>query len=145
MASKTTQSMNDILNYMLRNVAPSWGGASTLYLSLHTATIGTGGNQSTNELDYVGYARLPIVRTSSGGFAAASGGSILNQTVYTFGLCTGAGAIPLPCNALYVAIGEASSGVGTVIVFSALSNGGIVININSKPEFELSTLTVQEA
>ena len=145
MADKTTQSMNDILNYMLRNVAPSWGGSGTLYLSLHTGAIGTGGNQTTNELDYTGYARLPIVRSAVGGFNAASGGSCVNNTIYTFGKCTGAGVIPLPCTALYVAIGENSSGAGTVIVSTALANGGIVININSKPEFEVPTLTVQEA
>lgn len=145
MADKTTQSMNDFLNYTLRNVTPSWGGGSTLYLSLHTGTIGVGGNQTTNELDYTGYSRLAIVRTSSGGFAAASGGSSLNQTVYTFGKCTAQGTIPLPCQALYVAIGEASSGVGTVIFYTALAGVGITININSKPEFDLSTLTVQEA
>lgn len=145
MASKTTQSMNDVLNYILRGVAPSWGGASTLYLSLHTGAIGTGGDQTTNEVDYVGYARLPITRTSSGSFSAASGGSILNSVVFTFGQCTAAGAIALPCSVTHMAIGEAASGVGTVIYTFAFSNGGIVVNINSKPEHQINTLTIQEA
>lgn len=145
MADKTTQSMNDVLNYMLRNVTPSWGGSGTLYLSLHTGTIGVGGDQTTNELDYIGYARIPIIRSSGGDFPGASGGSTSNTTVFTFGKCTGAGAIPIPCTVLYVAIGEASSGVGTVIVYTSLVGVGIVVNINSKPEFDSSTLTVQEA
>ena len=145
MASKTTQSMNDILNYMLRGVAPSWGGSGTLYLSLHVGAIGNGGNQSTNEVDYVGYARLPITRSVAGSFAIASGGSTTNSAVFTFGKCTSAGAITLPCIITHVAIGEASSTAGTVIVSSALSGVGIVVNINSKPEFDLSTLTIQEA
>jgi hypothetical protein len=145
MADKTTQSMNDILNYMLRGVTPSWGGGNTLYLSLHVGSIGAGGNQTTNEVDYTGYSRLPIVRTAGGDFTTANGGSTSNGTKFTFGQCTAEGTLPLPCNGTYVAIGESSSGTGTVIVYSALAGVGIVININSKPEFDISTLTVLEA
>ena len=66
MADKSIQSMNDFLNYALRNVAPSWGSSAQLYISLHVGSPSVGGDQTTNELDYVGYARLPIARNSSG-------------------------------------------------------------------------------
>ena len=73
MASKTTQSANDFVNYLLRNVAPSWDGATTLFLSLHTAAVGLGGNQLTNEVSYTGYSRVALSRNASGSFTAASG------------------------------------------------------------------------
>jgi hypothetical protein len=75
MAALTTQSANDLLNYLLRNIAPSWGGAGTLYLSLHTGTIGAGGDQTTNEVAYTGYSRVPVTRSSSGAFTAAASGA----------------------------------------------------------------------
>lgn len=145
MADKTTQSMNDFLNYALRNVAPSWGAGAQLYLSLHIGSVSVGGDQTTNELDYVGYARLAIARNSSGSFSAAVGGSIQNSVAFTFGKCTAAGAIALPHQAIYIAIGENSSGAGTVLFFTLLAGVGITININSKPEVPIGALTIQEA
>ena len=145
MADKTTQSMNDFLNYALRNVAPTWGSGAQLYLSLHVGSPAVGGNQTTNELDYVGYARLPIARNSSGSFSAAVGGSITNTVAFTFGKCTAAGVIPLPHQAIYIAIGENGSGAGTVLFFTQLAGVGITININSKPEVPIGALILQEA
>lgn len=145
MADKSTQSMNDFLNYALRNVAPSWGSGAQLYLSLHVGSPAVGGNQITNELDYVGYARLAIARNSSGNFSAAVGGSITNNVAFTFGKCTAAGAIPLPHQAIYIAIGENSSGAGTVLFFTQLAGVGITINVNSKPEVPIGALILQEA
>lgn len=46
MASKTTQSANDVMNWMTRNVSPSWGGATILYASLHVGAVGLGGYSS---------------------------------------------------------------------------------------------------
>jgi hypothetical protein len=140
MASKTTQSANDVLNYMLRNVAPSWDGASTLYLSLHTGAVGLGGNQTTNEATYTGYARVALTRNSSGAFTAASSGSSSNAALIQFGIATGG---TLPETITHVAIGESASGTGTVINTAAL-NSSLVINLNIRPEFDAGTLVVQE-
>lgn len=140
MASKTTQSANDTLNYILRGVAPSWGGTGTLYLSLHTGAVGLGGNQQTNEATYIGYARVAITRSAGGGFSAAASGSSSNNALILFGLCTGGS---LPETLTHVAIGENASGAGTVIATGAL-NSPLVVNLNSRPEFDASTLVVQE-
>jgi hypothetical protein len=129
MAAFTTQSANDLLNYILRGVAPSWGGASTLYLSLHTGTIGAGGGQTTNEVSYTGYARVAVTRNSSGAFTAASGGASENAAQILFPNPTG-GSFPI--TATHIAIGEASSGAGTVIEYTAL-NSSLVINLNVQP------------
>lgn len=136
MAALTTQSANDLLNYILRNVAPSWGATGTLYLSLHTATISAGGNQDTNEVDYTGYARVAVVRTSSGAFTVASAGASENNGLIQFGNPT-AGSFPI--NATHVAIGESVTGPGTVIEFTAL-NSPLVINQNVQPQFAIGAL-----
>ena len=136
MAAFTTQSANDILNYILRGVAPSWGGASTLYLSLHTGTIGAGGDQTTNEISYTGYARVAVTRNSSGSFTAASSGASANGALISFGNATG-GSFPL--TATHIAIGEASSGAGTAIEYTAL-NSSLVINNNIQPKFDIGEL-----
>jgi hypothetical protein len=129
MAAFTTQSANDLLNYILRNVAPSWGGASTLYLSLHTGTIGAGGDQTTNEITYTGYARLAVTRTSSGSFSAAASGASTNPAALTFGNPS-AGSFPITVT--HIAVGEASSGAGTAIEYTALTSP-LVINTNVQP------------
>jgi len=140
MASKTTQSANDIVNYMLRNVAPSWDGASTLYFSLHTGAIGLGGDQDTNEATYTPYARIPITRTSGGSFDAAAAGIALNNALLQFAKCTGG---TLPETLTHAALGELASGAGTVIVSAAL-DFPLVVNINVRPVFQIGSVAIQE-
>ena len=132
--------MNDIINYMLRNVAPSWDGATTLYLSLHTGAVGLGGNQLTNEAAYTPYVRVAISRNASGTFNAAAGGVAVNNALLQFAQCTGG---TLPEVITHAALGENSSGAGTVIATAALTSS-ITVNINSVPQFAISTLSVGE-
>ena len=136
MAALTTQSANDLLNYILRAVAPSWGGSGTLYLSLHTATIGAGGDQTTNEITYTGYARVALTRTSSGAFTAAAAGASENNAEIQFGNPT-AGSFPITIT--HVAIGAAASGAGTVIEFAPL-NAPLVVNLNVQPKLAIGAL-----
>lgn len=136
MAALTTQSANDLLNYLLRNVAPSWGGSGTLYLSLHTGTIGAGGNQLTNEVAYTGYARIPVTRNSSGSFTAAASGASENNALLQFGNPT-AGSFPITVT--HVALGENASGAGTVIEFTSLNNN-LIVNQNVQPQLAVGTL-----
>lgn len=140
MASKTTQSANDVVNYLVRNVAPTWDGATTLYLSLHTGAVGLGGNQLTNEATYTPYVRVAITRNSSGTFNAASGGVAATNALLQFAQCT---AGTLPETLTHAALGENASGAGTVIATAALSSS-IVVNVNSVPQFAIGTLTVGE-
>lgn len=133
--------MNDVLNYILRNVAPSWDGVSTLYLSLHTGAVGAGGTQLTNEATYTGYSRVALTRNSSGIFTASISGSSSNSAAILFGNCTGG---TLPETITHCAIGENSSGTGTVIYTAALASP-LVINTNIQPQFAISTLVITEA
>lgn len=140
MASKTTQSANDVINYMARNVAPSWDGVTTLYLALHTGAIGLGGDQTTNEVSYTGYNRIALARNAAGVFSAAVNGSTSNQSLLQFGNAT-AGSFPI--TATHVSIGENASGAGTVIAAGALTSS-IILNLNSNPQFPIGNLVWQE-
>jgi hypothetical protein len=141
MASKTTQSANDVINYLLRNVAPSWGSNGTLYASLHTGAVGIGGSAVTNEADYVGYARIAITRSSGGGFTAASSASSSNNALLQFGNCTGG---TLPQTITNVSLVDTASGAGVAIATAALASS-LVVNINIQPQFAIGTLVVTEA
>ena len=77
--SKTNAFETDFLKLMLQAVAianladdAASSPATNLYFSLHTADPGEGGDQTTNECSYGAYARVAVVRTSSG-FTVASG------------------------------------------------------------------------
>ncbi len=141
MASKTTQSANDVLNYILRNAAPTWDGATTLYLSLHIGAVGLGGDQTTNEVSYTGYSRIAFLRNNATGeFAASVSASSANQSLLQFGNAT-AGTFPI--TATHAAIGENASGAGTVIATGALASP-LVINLNINPQFPIGAAVVQE-
>lgn len=136
MASLTTQSANGVLDAILRNVMPAWWGTGTLYLSLHTGTIGAGGDQTTNEVTYTGYARVAVTRTSSGSFTVAASGGSDNNALLQWGNPT-AGTFPI--TATHAALGVSVSGAGTVIMFTAL-NSPLVINLNVQPQLAIGQL-----
>jgi hypothetical protein len=138
MAALTTASANDVLNYILRNVAPSWGGATTLYVSLHSAAVGAGGDQTTNEIAYTGYARVAIGRNASGEFTAAASGTTDNDNQITFGNPT-AGTFPITVT--HAAIGESASGAGTAILTTALASS-LVLNLNVQPNVPIGAFDV---
>jgi hypothetical protein len=141
MASKTTQSANDVMNYMARNAAPSWDGATTLYASLHTGAVGLGGDQTTNEVAYTGYGRIALLRNNSTGeFTTAVGGSASNQNLLQFGNAT-AGTFPI--TATHIAIGENGAGAGTVIATGALTSQ-YTFNSNTNPQVPVGNLIWQE-
>lgn len=141
MAALTFASANDLVNYVTRNVAPSWDGATTLYLSLHTGAVGTGGNQTTNEVTYTGYARVAMARNAGGDWTAAASGATENNVQRTFGLPT-AGSFPI--NATHLALGENPSGAGTVIAAGAMSST-LVINLNVQVNFNTGTIDIVAA
>lgn len=88
---------------------------TNLYVALHTADPGEGGNQSTNEVNYTGYARVAVQRTGAGWTLA--GQTISPTAVIEFGEMT-AGT---PSTATHATVGTAASGAGKVIIRGALS------------------------
>ena len=78
--------------------------ATDLYVSLHTADPGTGGNQTTNEAAYTNYARVAVPRTIVG-WSAPSGGATANAALIQFPQCGASGA-----TVTHVAIGTGRPG-----------------------------------
>lgn len=134
---KGTLTANDTINAILRAVDPAWRSGATRYVSLHTATPGAGGDQTTNEATFGAYARVAV--TAATGFSAASAGATANTGLIQFPECTsGSNTVT------YVAIGTALSGAGQLLYFGALtSNRDISTGIQA--QFATSALTAQES
>lgn len=141
---KSTATCNSILALIFN--ATAWAGIAendtsspvgNLYLSLHTADPGVGGAQTTNETAYTNYARIAVVRTTSG-WDVPSGGATANAALAQFAQCGVTGA-----TITHVAIGTASSGTGTVLYAGALSSSLAVAN-GIQPQFAAGALDVTE-
>lgn len=110
---------------------------TNLYLSLHTASPGTGGSQTTNETSYTNYVRVAVVRTTSG-WQLPSGGSTQNNLLTQFAQCGVTGA-----TITHVGIGTASTGSGTMLYAGALNSSLTVANL-IQPQFSAGGLVVTE-
>lgn len=110
---------------------------TNLYLSLHTASPGIGGSQTTNETAYTNYARVAVTRNGSGW--SVSGGVATLNALTQFAQCGASGA-----TITHVAIGTASSGTGKVLYAGALTASRAVSD-GIQPQFAVSSLTVTEA
>jgi len=87
---------------------------TNLYVSLHTASPGVSGNQTTNEAAYTGYARVAVARSSSGW--VLTGETINPNAVISFPAATGGTETET-----YFGIGTASSGSGVLLYFGTIT------------------------
>lgn len=94
---------------------------TNIYISLHTADPGVGGNQTTNEAAYTSYARVAIARTS-GGWTVASNATSPVSTV-SFPSATGGSETET-----FMGIGTALSGTGNLLFSGAISPTIVVAN-----------------
>lgn len=136
MPGKTDSCEVDVLNYLFLNTAPAWIGNSNLFISLHTSDPGDGGNQSTNEVGYTGYARVAVARSGTG-FTLVSG-SMKNTSPIAFPACTGGSA-----TATHFGIGTSSSGAGTLLYVGSLTSS-LAISSGITPQFAANGLTISE-
>lgn len=104
--------------------------AGSLYLSLHTADPGEGGDQTTNEVAYTGYARVAVARSGAG--FTVTGNSVSPAANVDFGACTAA-----PATYMYWAIGTAASGAGKI-----LYKGVIGANLGGFTALATDTITI---
>lgn len=141
---KSTATANAIINLMYRaaawaNVADNAGSspATNVYISMHTASPGTGDDQTTNETAYTNYARQSVARST--GWDAASGGATANAATVSFPQCGASGA-----TLTHVATGTAASGAGHVWHQGAL-NSPLAVAEGITPQFAAGALTVTES
>ncbi|MEW5709839.1 MAG: hypothetical protein AB1830_13190 [Pseudomonadota bacterium] len=113
---------NDLLKLIFNgtaipNIADNAATAplTNLYVALHTADPGEGGNQSTNEVAYTGYARVAVARSTSGW--TVSGNAANPVAAIAFPQCTG----PENVTATHFSVGTAGSGVGKILYKGTIS------------------------
>lgn len=140
---KSTTFCNDWLKLVFNatataNLADNAGTSplANLYVSLHTGDPGAGGNQSTSETGYTGYARVAVARTS-GGWAVSSN-SVSPVADITFGACS-AGTATIT----HWAVGTASSGTGKIL-YSGTVSPSISISAGVTPKLTTSS-TISES
>lgn len=104
-----------------------------LYVALHTADPGEAGNQSTNECDYTGYARVAVARTDSGW--TVSGNAATNAAAVTFGENTGSSQ-----TATHYSIGAESSGA-TLMLSSGALTASLAISTGVTPSFAIGQIS----
>lgn len=108
---------------------------TNLYFALHTANPGAGGNQTTSEAAYTGYARVAVARTS-GGFVVTSN-SVSPAANVTFPTATGGTETET-----YFSIGTAASGTG-MILFSGAISPTISVTSGAAPILTTATTVVE--
>ncbi len=121
MAAKGTTFDNDFLKLIfnatsIANIADNATASplTSLYVSLHTASPGAGGNQTTNEATYASYTRIAVARNSGGW--TITGSAVSPAAVINFPSATGGSE-----TITYFAVGTASTGTGKILYFGPIS------------------------
>jgi len=104
---------------------------TNLYLSLHTADPGAAGVQTTHECAYTSYARVAVVRTSSGW--TVTGNVVTPASAILFPACTGGTE-----TATFAAVGTLSTGAGKILYSGAISPA-ISISTGAVPQLPTSS------
>jgi hypothetical protein len=112
------------------------GTAGSLYISLHTASPGASGSQTTSEANYTSYARVAVARTAGAWAVLAS--AVTNIAAISFPTCTGGSN-----TITHFAIGVAPSASGQVLYHGSFGSSLAVSN-NIQPQIGAGLLTVTE-
>ena len=119
---KSTSLSNSLLNLIFQGTAitgiatnATTSPLTSLYVSLHTANPGVGGSQTTSEAAYTGYARVAVVRTSSG-WSTATAGSTSPVSNVNFPAATAGSETET-----FFAIGTAATGAGTILYVGSVT------------------------
>lgn len=144
--SMTNTFESDILSLIfnataIANIADNAGSSplANLFVSLHTADPGETGNQQTSEATYTSYARVSVVRTSSGwDITGTAPTQAANHAQVAFPQCTGGSN-----TITYVGIGTLTSGTGKLLYSGALTSSLAVSN-GITPSFATGQLIVTQ-
>jgi hypothetical protein len=124
-----------IIALTFNNTALPWSNAN-LFVALHTADPGEGGDQTTSEATFTGYARVSVARDSSGW--TCSGNQASNTAEITFPECTGS------TNTItHASVGLLASGASQILYKGALTASLSVSNAITV-RFPAGTLVLQE-
>ena len=140
--SKSNDFENDLLRLIFNGTAIAnladnavTGPLTSLFLALHTSDPGEAGTQSTGEIAYTGYARIPVLRTSGGWAITANSVSPVANIEFAE-MTRGVGG-----TATFVTIGVAITGATKVLYRGAL-NPTIAVTTGVIPRIKpTSTIT----
>lgn len=122
-------------NYANVGDATGLRGSSTagvFYISLHTASPGETGTQTTSETAYTNYARISVARSTAGW--TASGNTVDNDAAITFATCGASGATLTDFG-----IGSDVSGAGNLFLYGALT-ASLIVSSGITPSFAIGAL-----
>jgi hypothetical protein len=112
---------------------------ANLFVALHTADPGETGDQTTSEATYTGYARVAVVRTSSGWTISGTNPSqAVNAAIINFGACT-AGSNTLT----HFSVGVATSGASKILYGGPLT-ASLAVSAGITPSVAAGALVVTE-
>lgn len=112
---------------------------TNLYVSLHSAPVSVGGDQSNNEITGLsGLTRLAIARTSAGWAPVSASQQMRNAALAQYGEITSGTA-----TATDVAIGTSAGNPSTVLYTGALT-ASRALATGIQPQFAANALTAQE-
>ncbi len=144
--SKSDLYESEILRLVFQNAPMAGMGNATgilgstvvgsLYCSLHSADPGETGSQSTNEVAYTSYARVPMGRSVS--LWGVSGGSAYNATGILWPQCSGGQA-----TATHFGIGKDAS-VATGLLYKGALTTPLAISNLIQPSVASGAMVVTE-
>lgn len=110
--------------------------AGVLYVSLHTSDPGEGGDQTTNETAYGGYARQSVARSS--GAWTVTGNSVSPAATISFPQATSGTA-----TITHAGIGTASAGAG-VLLYSGAVTPNISVSTGVTPQLTTASAITED-
>lgn len=108
---------------------------TSIFAALHTSDPGTSGDQTTNEIAYTSYARVGVVRTSSGWTVTTN--SVSPVAAITFPAGTGGSG-----TATHFSLGTLTSGAG-VRLYSGTVTPNIVCGNGVTPSLSTATAVTE--
>lgn len=131
--SKSNATESDLLAKIFKATALPWDAAANLEIHLHTADPGEGGDSTTNEANYTGYAAVTVARS---GASWSGTNPIQNAALIQFPQCTGG------TNTIsHVSISPAGS---TQILYSGALSASLTVTNLIQPQFAAGALQITE-
>jgi hypothetical protein len=141
--SKSNSWENDLLRLLfnataIANIADNAAASplTNLYVSLHTADPGEAGDQTTNEVAYTSYARVPVARSGSG--FTVTNNSVSPAANIDFPAGTGGSG-----TATHFGIGTAASGAGKLL-YSGTVTPNIVCGNGITPRLTTASAVTED-
>jgi hypothetical protein len=132
--SKGNTTETDLLGLIFTATALSWAAATELDIHLHTADPGEGGNSTTNECTYTGYAAVTVNRSATDW--TVTGNTVVNDNLIQFPQCS-AGTN----TATHVSITPEGS---TQILVSGALASSLSISAGIQPQIAAGDLSITE-